>query len=1047
MNDDVVGWFVTHAGFEAFGESEGFRGVYREDGPCRDGNPERPSRFLRNVAGGGEGCVMLIHSYYTDEWIEWAKRRGLTPVVVSRQVGNDGPNGDGQNVWWLYGERNETLRKILAAKTCERIEELLAQRDEDLVPESLLGKGNQFLEEMGEQPIDLPEGNDGSTMNARVHTLRRQIGRIAKGMGHMTHVFQYSRRDDFKALWGIGSAVSGAGDTAVDGVARESLASTLHGLGYAEPLPREAAPHVTGQRERRGATIVIIWDGMPDDDDPHQLSVQSFVTPYDWARIASHCIYGEESLEHCRLRFLILDLRPAPGRSEHGPLWGEHGAVPWIQDYLAKGNGEATSKLRRMVHDLRGSEGMFAKVRQSHPIVARDWGILLEDVANPDRVRTTRAPDDDLGGVGGIEALLRQWKRRVRAEENRHSAANLIGPMVMAEALPPHAGARARQAVEGASLSRRALVVALRQLRMMPRNDVRSLVGIASRGPEDGVPHDLFDRRRRLTFHLVDDHCHLGYGHCLATLMFGSGYQKEEGRPFVFRGGGHKLVCEATPDGILRYLCDTFPSISDWQQPRVFGLCDVLLLDLRLWPPGDSGTCRNVLAKAVNATNTVFGCTETNKQMQEVAPGLATAFSAAQSVVLDDGNLRGRYEALALLPLLLSAVDRTLPIIVFSSTRQRKVTELMEDTPNIIRSFIKPSIGGVAEKDVMTDLSDALSTALEVHELRVVWRRIARLEAKAMMWEALDSAQRFLGTASVGFHERNRELRATIGELFEGSLYGESRLEEIGKPWMLLEKMVRSHFRNSPFTVRPTKPRLKGPNAVRARRRASAATSLKRNRNAQVHGEFSDDLFGNERLTSRVLCLQLLFLVNLLEDCGSDFRAPRPDRAACSIGGKDGGPRQVIRALVGTAHQAACGLDTVTLGALARLSSAMDDEKLAELAARERVKVEEEEEKERVRRRAEEKRAVWLDSLTPVGRDIEELIAGHGSKGMPEVTFVMKEVKAGRWSGEDRTEAARWLRDRMMQDKVWREVSFKKNPSKDRNYQRTRDVMKWLGES
>jgi len=101
---------------------------------------------------------------------------------------------------------------------------------------------------------------------------------------------------------------------------------------------------------------------------------------------------------------------------------------------------------------------------------------------------------------------------------------------------------------------------------------------------------------------------------------------------------------------------------------------------------------------------------------------------------------------------------------------------------------------------------------------------------------------------------------------------------------------------------------------------------------------------------------------------------------------------------------------------------------------------------ERIRaERAAIERATRLAALSPVEREIEELLDKRPDKNMREVTAVMKAAESGRWTGEARVEVARWLRDRMNRDRRWKEKSGKKNPAKDQDHQRTMLIKRWLG--
>ena len=120
-----------------------------------------------------------------------------------------------------------------------------------------------------------------------------------------------------------------------------------------------------------------------------------------------------------------------------------------------------------------------------------------------------------------------------------------------------------------------------------------------------------------------------------------------------------------------------------------------------------------------------------------------------------------------------------------------------------------------------------------------------------------------------------------------------------------------------------------------------------------------------------------------------------------------------------------------------------DDEKTADLKQRlrdEDIKVEE---RMRVERETREREA-RLAALTPIEREIEEIIANRQDRNMSEIIAVMQAVESGRWAGAARLEVAQWLRARMEKEKSWREVSRKKNPAKDREHRNTLRIRGWL---
>lgn len=93
---------------------------------------------------------------------------------------------------------------------------------------------------------------------------------------------------------------------------------------------------------------------------------------------------------------------------------------------------------------------------------------------------------------------------------------------------------------------------------------------------------------------------------------------------------------------------------------------------------------------------------------------------------------------------------------------------------------------------------------------------------------------------------------------------------------------------------------------------------------------------------------------------------------------------------------------------------------------------------------AKEREERWA-GMDPIDRDIETLLAGRQDKGMPETTAIRKAIEAGRWTGADKAEVAKRLKERMQREGTWKETSRKKNPGRDKDYQNTLRVRGWLG--
>jgi hypothetical protein len=92
-------------------------------------------------------------------------------------------------------------------------------------------------------------------------------------------------------------------------------------------------------------------------------------------------------------------------------------------------------------------------------------------------------------------------------------------------------------------------------------------------------------------------------------------------------------------------------------------------------------------------------------------------------------------EALALLPRVLALSDLSLPILIFSSTTQRKVTDRLQDYRNIVLEFSKPALLGYDTLDLVAQTSAsfqaAIERALRLCKARALCRNVLRLADQA----------------------------------------------------------------------------------------------------------------------------------------------------------------------------------------------------------------------------------------------------------------------------------------------------------------------------
>jgi hypothetical protein len=569
---------------------------------------------------------------------------------------------------------------------------------------------------------------------------------LAPNEGPKCNTIVYSYRDQFEDLWhaepgkdpvawACGSSNAGAGDG-------QSATS----------------------KER---TLVLVWDGMPDSSTagatPAQwqsANIRDRVTAYDW--LVAFLLRLQQALEatemRANLRVLVLDLASGnyPGSFACFAFPALAAQLSGIRVYTP---GEAG--------DLLADLGMTTAA-------ATPW---------------KRLEPADVGGKAfrrGIEWLRRLWLDELTRAETRHDVANMLAPLLMAEELRDveWPGAEAlHDMLLGNDKHRQALAVLVRTLGGIvgTTDPASNATGQATQGqPVRTAPHtkptagplqqafvqnDVFGRfNGGVRFLMVDDQAECGYDDVVASILFGSEFYYD-GDSRTHSAGAHALHWESTPSILVEALWSSVgltrrdtQSVCgycggrgakrtqpiDWLTPRLLTSAhgpDVLLLDLRLFSGAENGVhCETEHLQALLDFCHQSGLCQQLEQSRKhfaqrsVNRALRRAIESAKQRLADlslASNAPARLDHLALLPLLLTLVDPSLPIVLFSSTRQRSILAALEERPNIISSFAKPILSGYAEGQSISDhttsvadLIEAISQGLDLHERRVAWVEI-----------------------------------------------------------------------------------------------------------------------------------------------------------------------------------------------------------------------------------------------------------------------------------------------------------------------------------
>jgi len=526
-----------------------------------------------------------------------------------------------------------------------------------------------------------------------------EVARGINGQLSSYHVFSY--REDFDYLWGIG-------DSENESVVADAIAS-----------------------EQR-SSLVLVNDGVPDAFEQFagpSLNIRDRITVYDWIVNFFLSVIDGEDAPSVRLFVLDVTSQAAGDSFASQRLQSLLPLMPWVRVY-------------RLFDDLTGLQSRLGHFRVG-------LGHLVAEAVRSD-VSPLASVDEDTSE--NAKDLIREaWINELTRPEGRHDVSNLVAPLVLAEGLD-----QARDLVQHDS-RRAALAKLLRTLGVLGRQDMHERVSSPLVTPM--VADNILGQFDDVQFLLVDDQASLGYHDVLASLLFGEDRTRtgrlesiSSDRDETGENGRFSLRSVTDPTPLADSLYETTGlsgegQIVDWSHPRVLDALsasdneeveeahnfDVLLLDLRLFGTSGSspGNEADFLKRLIDFHDQ-SGVDRLND------PYLKRAVEAAEAKVEQDSSASQKDVSelmhLALLPLLLSYVDPSLPILLFSSTRQQAVVDAISHRPGIITSFQKPVVSGYTEErsphDYVVSLSDALTDALQLHEARCIWKRIVKTDWK-----------------------------------------------------------------------------------------------------------------------------------------------------------------------------------------------------------------------------------------------------------------------------------------------------------------------------
>jgi hypothetical protein len=316
-----------------------------------------------------------------------------------------------------------------------------------------------------------------------------------------------------------------------------------------------------------------------------------------------------------------------------------------------------------------------------------------------------------------IELPALDHRKLVAAEENlqlmltlpghRHAVSNVVGPLLL-----------------GFTPQQEDVAWVVSHLRYLLKE-----VGISTGGENSSDdsfwlnPEEL-TRRDTVEFILIDDQHRNGWEQVLCTAL-GATFKSsdQEGLHRVGSTDNNRLIVSVSRTA--DYLLDKLESLrnSDQRFKLRLGTADcaheILLLDLRLF----EGYSLQEEARFLSLVRDVavrFRQREglpwpgfSDEELQRFDDWLKRAVNLQLDGSAEVSRMDKTYlEALTLLPRVLALTDLSLPIVIFSSTGQREITEILKNYGNIITEFEKPRLFGYQSADIKSHTRAAFQLAV-----------------------------------------------------------------------------------------------------------------------------------------------------------------------------------------------------------------------------------------------------------------------------------------------------------------------------------------------
>jgi len=503
-------------------------------------------------------------------------------------------------------------------------------------------------------------------------------GEVSLGLEDSSaNIWLFSYRDDFGSLWGM-----------------------LDDDSFLEEL-------ITGDQQH---TITVVWDGIPPRGEGAALGTSvdtgEYLSSLDWAMAFSLTIDDKVCKSNLQtyppIKILILDLashtrRNAPA-SQFFNLFPKRDVklLPWIRLYGAVGGENAWSFLD-----------------------------LIRDVSDSDMpsMRESLTSQNDLQELETIQRIWAAGITKPAKADDHHAIANLIGPMLlMDDSFHPDVHIQA--------LNRLLNSIKARQEDIADEysDNLLSAKKLWINWDEEywkGKLHRLGGGNKKIKLLLLDDQWLDGWGEVICKAVGAPFALPEEPQldQFVEIGSVVKdpaIVVKAC--GSAKWLAGELERKIQEKPDHRFKLQldneaegqEILLLDLRLF----SGKSPRVEAEFILK---LLQLAERYQEREDVKlPWSGFTRDELERIRgwVDRAEELGRdnlvyREALTLFPRIISLMDLSYPIILFSSTGRREIVDKFKEYGNIITNFEKPRLIGATSTDLASQAKANFQHAMD----------------------------------------------------------------------------------------------------------------------------------------------------------------------------------------------------------------------------------------------------------------------------------------------------------------------------------------------